>query len=160
MSNGEAFIKKLYLQMYDFLLEYAKASLGSVSLAEEAVQDTFVIAWKKQDALSISDNPEGWLVNTLKNVISNTRKSQNSANQLLQAYLAVNRITDTEAESQLPFEMLYQDLAETEELKLIREMAVDGCSYLEMAERRGISMEACRKRVQRAKEFLRKKLSE
>jgi len=39
-------------------------------------------------------------------------------------------------------------------------MAVNGRSHKEMAESRGISVNACKKRVQRAKEVLRKKIRE
>ena len=40
----------------------------------------------------------------------------------------------------------------------IKEMAIDGRSHLEMATARGITVAACKKRVQRAKETLQKKL--
>ena len=66
-------IDRLYLQMYSMLFEYARSSLSSDALAEEAVQDTFIIACQKPEALCESPNPEGWLVNTLKNVLSNVR---------------------------------------------------------------------------------------
>jgi len=72
-------IDRLYLQMYPMLFEYARSSLSSDALAEEAVQDTFIIACQKPEALCESPNPEGWLVNTLKNVLSNTKRSQNIA---------------------------------------------------------------------------------
>ena len=56
------------------------------------------------------------------------------------------------------FNAFYDDIADTEEFKLLKEMAIDGRSYLEMADSRNISIDACRKRVQRAKETLRKKI--
>ena len=52
-------IERLYLQMYAMLFEYARASLSSDALAEEAVQDTFHIACQKPDELFSSPNPEG-----------------------------------------------------------------------------------------------------
>lgn len=160
MSQPNELITELYLRMYDFLVDYAKASLGNLSLAEEAVQETFVIAWQKQDAISSSLKPEGWLVNTLKNVISNMRKNQESGKRLLREYIAACCHDISIKEDSARIEILYEDIAETEEMKLIKEMAFEGCSYLEMAERRGISVPACRKRVQRAREVLRKKILE
>ena len=61
-------IERLYLQLYPLLFEYARSSLSSDSLAEEAVQDTFRIACQKPEAMINSPNPEGWIMNTLKNV--------------------------------------------------------------------------------------------
>ena len=65
-------IERLYLDLYPLLFEYARSSLSSDSLAEEAVQETFRIACQKPESLIHSPNPEGGLVNTLKNVLKNS----------------------------------------------------------------------------------------
>ena len=62
------------------------------------------------------------------------------------------------SEDKVNFDIMYQNIVDTEEFKLLKEMAIDGKSHLEMATARGISVDACKKRVQRAKETLRKKL--
>ena len=69
-------IKRLYLEMYSKLFDYAFSFLKNESLAEEAVQNTFQIACQKPEKVCNSPNPQGWLVITLKNVISNTVKSR------------------------------------------------------------------------------------
>ena len=61
----------------DSLFHYANIVLSNASLAEEAVQETFVIACTKQHALENSPNPEGWIMNTLKNVCRNIQKNRN-----------------------------------------------------------------------------------
>ena len=43
---------------------------------KRAVQDTFRIACTKVDELITSPNPKGWLMNTLKNVINNMKRSR------------------------------------------------------------------------------------
>lgn len=159
MSQPNEVVTELYLTMYDFLLDYAERRLGNHSLAEEAVQETFRIAWMKQDDLCKSVRPKGWLMNTLKNVVSNMRRNQETADRVMREYLAANCRDIAISEDSVRFEIIYGDMAESEELKLIKELA-DGCSYLEMAEKRGISVMACRKRVQRARETLQKKFSE
>ena len=73
-------IEKLYLDMFEKLKIYAKCSLRSEALAEEAVQETFRIACQKPDLLCNSANPQGWLVHTLKNVIHNIQSRQTTAN--------------------------------------------------------------------------------
>lgn len=151
-------IDRLYLQMYPMLFEYARSSLANDALAEEAVQDTFAIACQKPEALCESMNPEGWLVNTLKNVLSNTIRSQNIARRILLDYFATN-IHDISASSdRVGLEILYDDIADLEEFKLLKEIALDGKSYLEMAQARGITVGTCRKRVERAKKVLQKRI--
>ena len=151
-------IDRLYLQMYSMLFEYARSSLSSDALAEEAVQDTFIIACQKPKALCESPNPEGWLVNTLKNVLSNTKRSQNIARRILLEYFASNTSEISTTNDRISLEILYDDIADSEEFKLLKEIALDGLSYLEMAESRGITVGTCRKRVERAKKFLQKKM--
>ena len=80
-------IERLYMEMYDKLLIYARCSFEEESLAEEAVQETFQIACLKPDKLCESLNPRGWLVNTLKYTILNMKRSRESARQLLSNYL-------------------------------------------------------------------------
>lgn len=150
-------IEDLYLQMYEMLFEYARSNLISDALAEEAVQDTFVIACQKPDACLASPNPKGWLVNTLKFVVRNTLRSQNTALRILASCYAQATPETAATEDRPNIELLYGDLADREEFRLMQELA-EGRSYAQMAADRGISLVACRKRVQRAREFLQQKM--
>ena len=153
-------IEQLYLEMYDKLIAYARCSFEEESLAEEAVQETFQIACLKPDKLCESLNPRGWLVNTLKFTIRNMKRTRESARQLLSNYLITQNECIAFAEDKLSLQLMYEDISHTEEFKLIKEMAIDGRSHLEMANARGISVSACKKRVQRAKETLREKIKQ
>lgn len=151
-------IGELYLAMFDKLMAYARSSLDSETLAEEAVQETFRIACQKPEALCTSPNPQGWLVLTLKNTIRNMKSNRATAKRIVQRYLMtqVNEISFSEDRIQL--NILYEDVADMEEFKLLSEMAIEGRSCEEMANARGITINACKKRVQRAKEKLQKKI--
>ena len=152
-------IGELYLEMYAMLMAYAQAALAQDSLAEEAVQETFRIACEKVAVLLSSPNPRGWLVNTLKFSISNIKSKRRAAQRLMEEYQeAVQLHTRAFTEDIVPVEMLYEDLSHTEEFQLLTELAIEGKSHKEMAESRGISVSTCKKRVQRAKEYLKKKL--
>lgn len=151
-------IEQLYLEMHDMLISYALSSLAEESLAEEAVQETFNIACQKPEELCDSPNPRGWVVKTLKFTIQNMKRSRKTAKQLLSNYLATQIMETSFSEDKVSLEIMYENVAELEEFKLIKEMAVDGRSHMEMAEARGISVSACKKRVQRAKELLQKKI--
>ena len=153
-------IEQLYLEMYDKLLVYARCSFEEESLAEEAVQETFQIACLKPDKLCESLNPRGWLFNTLKFTIRNMERNRECARHLLSNYLITQNECIAFSEDKLSLQLMYEDVSHTEEFKLIKEMAIDGRSHLEMANARGISVSACKKRVQRAKETLQKKIKQ
>ena len=146
--------------MYDMLITYARCFFEEESLAEEAVQETFQLACQKPDKLCESPNPQGWLVNTLKNTVRNTKRRRERAQQILSGYLVKQQEDDTYSEDKLCLQLMYEDLAYTEEFKLLKEMVIDGKSHLEMAKARGITVNACKKRVQRAKDLLRRKMED
>ena len=158
-AQHEKEIDRLYLQMYPMLFEYARSTLSNDALAAEAVQDTFLIACQKPEAICESQNPQGWLVNTLKNVLSNTVRKQNIAKRVLLNYFESTKNEISYSEDNIDLHLLYGKVADSEEFQLLKEMAIDGRSYEEMADSRGISIATCRKRVERAKKMLRKKIS-
>lgn len=157
-ESQRQWIEQLYVEMYEKLLAYASSIFKEGGLAEEAVQETFRIACQKSDQLCDSENPRGWLVNTLKFTMRNIKRSRESGQQLLSRYLALQTEAVAFSADKVRLEVMYEDVADLEEFKLVKEMAVDGRSHLEMARSRGISVVACKKRMQRAKEILRKKL--
>lgn len=148
-------IECLYIQMYNILFEYAKSALSNETLAEEAIQEVFRIACQKPAAVCESINPQGWMVLTIKHVISNMGRSQFVETRALAKYSSLNPDIASALPTQIEVELLYNDIADTEEFHMLKEMTIEGLSYPEMAQKRGITVEACRKRMQRAKEFLR-----
>lgn len=152
------YIENIYKEMYEMLISYAKPKLIDEDLLEEAVQETFRIACQKPEDLMNSPNPYGWLVTTLKYVIKNMNRSRQSTARLLADYVAVRGEQITFTRDQHDVDFTFCGIADMDEFKLLKEMAVDGKSHLEMATDRGISVDACKKRVQRAKEVLKKKL--
>ena len=149
-------IEELYREMFEKMKVYACCSLGNETLAEEAVQETFRIACQKPEQLCESVNPRGWLVQTLKYTLQNIQSNRATAKRILEKY-SRTQIKDF-SEDRLDLHILYENVADTEEFKLLVEMAIDGRSHLEMANSRGISVSACKKRVQRAKKTLQKKI--
>ena len=156
-SDQHKRIEAFYLQMYDQLFLYAQNALKNESLAEEAIQETFRIVCTKPEDILSSPNPKGWIINTLKYTMQNMRRNRDRTNALLNQYLATYT-SDAFSEDRISLEVTYENVAHSEEFRLIKEMAVEGKSHLEMAQARGISVDACKKRVQRAKEFLRRKI--
>ena len=151
-------IDRLYLQMYSMLFEYARSSLSSDALAEEAVQETFRIVCQKPQSVCTSPNPQGWIFNALKFTIKSMRSNQASAKYLLDMYILTQADEMTAAPDRVSVDVLYENVANTDDFQILKEMAIERRSHEEMAAKRGISVNACKKRVQRAKEKLQKKL--
>lgn len=150
------FLEQLYIEMFGTLYGYANGSLGNNALAEEAVQETFRIACLNPDKVMNSPNPKGWLHNTLKYTICNHQRSRDRANRLLVEYLLTQGNLTEISENQISLEVAFDDMADREEFQLLKEYAIEGKSQIEMAKERGISVEACKKRVQRARNTIRK----
>ena len=145
------FIKKIYSEMYYSLSAYARSTLKDHSLAEEAVQDTFRIACGKVDEFMSSPNPKGWLTNTLKNIIRNTIRSRAKLNNFVVSLIAFDENTDGTTKDEISLDLLYSDLVASEDFTLLKKIVLDRYSMLDAAKELGISLEACKKRVQRAK---------
>jgi RNA polymerase sigma-70 factor (ECF subfamily) len=153
-DNQRRAIKALYTEMNSSLLAYAQSTMNDRSQAEEAVQDTFRIACAKADKFLLSPNPKGWLFNTLKNVIKNKVRSRVYLKDIVVSSFEIDEnilFVDTDV---LDVDFMYSDLTNVEDYKLLKKIALDKCSMIEVADEIGISVEACKKRVQRAKKKL------
>ena len=157
-SQQRKWIGALYQEMFEKLMVLARLGMENESLAEEAVQETFRIACQKPEAICGSPNPRGWLVNTLRNTMRNLKSSHANASRIMETYMTAQLKESAVCEDRIDLNVLYVNVADTEEFRLLKEMAVEGRSHAEMARARGIEVSTCRKRVQRAKEMLRRKI--
>lgn len=149
-------IEELYIEMYDKLTVYAQSALGDRSQAEEAVQDTFTIACAKPDDLLSSKNQKGWLFKTVQNVIKNNQRSRARLNNLLVSIDVHTYIEDTNGTNEENIDLIYSNISGREDYKLLKRIALEKCTMLEAAQELGISVEACKKRAQRARKNLQK----
>jgi RNA polymerase sigma-70 factor (ECF subfamily) len=138
--------------MYDPLSAYARNILINSQLAEEAVQETFSIVCAKADDLFESKNPKGWLVTTLKNVIKNMNRNKADISRLI---INDDRFSNSRTVDD-NIDLLYSGLDKNADYQLLKRIALDRYTMLEAAQELGISVEACKKRVQRAKKRLKK----
>lgn len=153
-------IARLYKEMFEKLYTYAYGILREKELSEELVQETFQIACDKPSELLSSVNPQGWLMNALKNVIWNAQRKRATMAKYIVATETVDieRIVSPNPSSNI--DLMYSDLISEAEFQLVKRIAVDRYTMLEAAEELGISVETCKKRVQRAKSKLRKHFEE
>lgn len=154
----EKMLDELFCKLYCFMLNYAESSLKNTALAEEAVQEAFAIACQRVDRVCSSENPEGWLVETLKLVIKNLERRQQTAKKIISELTEYKPDLVAAPADEVDLRLLYGDIANTKEFRMVYAIAVEGQSYIEIAEAQGITAAACRKRFERAKKYLQKKI--
>ena len=152
------FLSERYYQKRKFLLEYAESSLHNHALSEEAVQQTFEIACRKIDDFCNSPNPDGWLTKTLSFVIRNMESRGRSERRVIAITDDYRPDLVVAPEVPAPLHVTYGELVETPQFRLVYDSEVLGRTLAEIAADLGISEAACKKRVERARKFLQKKI--
>ena len=114
-------LETLFIEMNASLFSYAKIHLHSEDLAQEAIQETFLIACKKVDTLFASPNPKGWIMRTLQNVIMRIRDQNKKATLLLVRLALFNddMVLNT-ATNDIDFEETYAKLLNPKDYELIK----------------------------------------
>ena len=143
------------------LFAYAVTLLGNAATAEEAVQESFRIACMKPEALIRSDNPVGWMVNTMKHAVRNIKRTQ--LRRRIGAALSLDDDEVCLAQPGRPDEYAdveFSDLMTDEEYRMLKWHVLLDVSIKDIAETMDISEEACKKRIQRTKNRVQKILSE
>lgn len=149
-------VEKLYKEMYPALHAYARRVLEDSALAEEAIQDAFCIACARRDQFLTSPNPQGWIMLTLKHVMQNMLRAQ--AKQQKHLSLDAGVALPAGGPELVSVDVLFSDVSKSEDFQLLKRVALDHYTMPELAWELGISVEACKKRVQRARKRLQKKL--
>ena len=149
-------IEQIFKSMQKLLYTYAVSVLKNEFQAEEAIQETFCVVCEKPQNMLTSPNPHGWVMNALKNVLRNTERR----NIRLRKYFVAAEAADIEGACDPhckldgDIDLMYADLISEEKYYLLKQVILAKRTMLDMAEELGISVEACKKRVQRAeKEF-------
>ena len=148
-------MRQLYIKHYNYLIRFAHRFVKN-DLAEDLVQETFLIAQKRLDCVLSSKNPTGWLINTLKNVIGNTYQRR----QFIYTKLIPEMLIDESGEYVYSVNDMYAGLIDEEALSLLIWVYCEDISYQDAASRLGISLSACKKRIQRAKMTLKRAIEQ
>lgn len=157
-AEQNQFLSERYHEKRKFLLEYAESSLHNYALSEEAVQQTFEIACRKIDDFCNSPNPDGWLTKTLSFVVRNIESRQRSERRVIAVTDDYRPDLVAAPEVPLSLRVTYGSLVDTPQFRLLYETEVLGHTLAEIAKELDISKAACKKRAERARIFLQKKL--
>lgn len=153
----EKFFSDYYSKYFNKLKIFAHSFLGDWDRAEEATQDTFHIAWVKIDDFMASENPTGWLINTLKFTLKNIQRRDYHQTKL---FVSLNELGDISAadipESNIDGEGICKSVLSEEEYYMLQRAVLDKVTYKELSKELGIKLWACQKRMQRIYQKLRK----
>lgn len=160
LNSKEAnFMESIYNEMFDPLYAYALHSLCDSTLSEEAVQDTFLITCTKIDDIMQSQNPKGWLTNTLKNVILNIwHKQAQLAAKVIPSSPFDEAFGDAIHTDEENIDIIFSNLVNDRDFILLKKIVLEKCTMEETAACFNISVDACKKRAQRAKQKFQKLL--
>ena len=159
-TEEQTFFQGLYQDHYRALFSYAYHLGFRREMAEDCVQDAFLVALEHIETVRSSPNPRGYLQQTLKNVIGYQLRCMRYAAELQRKLRERIPEEGGSGPDGLPPETLYRGAVSDEDLRLLIRFYLEGCSQKELAEELGISLNACKKRIQRAKERLRSALEE
>ncbi|MGX8795795.1 RNA polymerase sigma factor [Fusibacter sp. JL298sf-3] len=155
-TEQREYIEAIYEGMHEALYSYAYSVLKDRFSAEEAVQETFRIACVRINTFVGASNQRGWLFKTLRYMVRGTIRKQAYLNTQLTYGYDLNDVIDRCCEVDVCVDLLYLDISRSTEYRLLHKVILDQASILEVAREMGISEDACKKRVQRAKGKLRR----
>lgn len=150
-------LSELYLSMHGALYQMLLAKYKDPDFVEDIIHDTFAIACTHPKRLFEHPCPEGWFMIAASYVAD--RKHRLRDNHLIKigdadAPIAL-QITDLS--DRLDPDVLYEDLSDTKEYKIIRDLADRHLTAAEASREMGITEGAYKMRLSRARKALQKK---
>ena len=152
-EKSEAAFERLYREMYGPLLRTANATIHDLHASEDLVQDTFVVAHSKFEALGNTVDLKSWLYGVLRNKIKHELRARVRFAVMRDKLERDPRVSDPDeggARRDLPGGLTRG------EYELLELIYVDGYNAREVAASLNISYDSCRKRIQRAKDKIRR----
>gem|GEM_PF-2551531 len=155
VNNKEhVFLEQLVTEMHDLLLNFARIKIHDYHSAYDVVQEAYLAAQKNIHKLILSENPQGWLIETLKYKVLHEKRTR------AKFFMLVEKLRATVSNKAIPHdgESLIAECLKKDEYEVLHLLFIKGYDIKEIAEMLNISYEACKKRVQAAKRKLAKEI--
>jgi RNA polymerase sigma-70 factor (ECF subfamily) len=152
--RDENAVRAMYREYGKLVYAVAHHALGRHDLAEEAVQQTFVNAWRAADRFDVDRDPAPWLATIARRaaIDIHRRESRRPAGAVtdLTAYERITAATPTE-----PPDAVWQVRAAIEalpsnEATIVRLQHLDGMTHTEISEKLGMALGTVKSRSHRA----------
>jgi len=158
-KSQREFLKNLYMQQSENMFRYAYSVLRDSFLAEEAVQETFVVAWDKIEQLINMESPVGWLFGVLKITMKRIKTNEYK----LRKTFVTNDETIADsitAHDDLESSVLLEDMFSNDDYSILKKIYLHGFTYNELAEELDLPLSTVSMRIKRAKEKFKKSIEE
>lgn len=148
--DNRAIFESYYRQYYSQIVIHAYRFLQNWPMANEAAQETFLVAWRRFEVFQASENQIGWLKVTAKNVALNMMTRAHREQKLFISMCEVpeSAVAGT-GDMPVSVELLLQKMMTEDEIHLLKRIVLEKATYLELAKELNISVWACQKRMQR-----------
>jgi RNA polymerase sigma-70 factor (ECF subfamily) len=158
-AEEQEFLRGLYQNHYQALFDYAYQLGIGREAAEDYVQDAFMTVIRHIEDIRKTRSPRMYLNQALKNVIGYRMRSIRYAVNLQKKLREQpDLFREGQHTDELPPETLFHGAIGEAELTLLIRFYLEGWSQKELAEEMGVSENACKQRIKRAKAHLRNAL--
>ena len=152
-EEAQAVIEAYFRAEYAGLLSFARKLNLNENLAEEAVQETFVIFLRNYERWKTRKLESGWMYGVLKNIAMHILRDENETK--LQCISLEDVVYEPGMEE--PGYHFAQHPPDDPDLRLLKRFYVDGMHLKDLAAEYGVSVVACKMRLKRARERVRKR---
>lgn len=153
--------KSLYEATHDDLIKYALRRTETAEDAADLVSETFLVAWRRLDAIPRGEEARLWLFGTARRLNANRKRSDERRRRLFARLASEPAVADASIDSRVSggiarsaWERLRPDQRD-----LLGLIAWDGLSMVEVARVLGCSTNAAKIRVHRARRRFESELS-
>lgn len=154
-------IERLYRKYRNKLIVHIFRFTGDWDSANEGVQEVFRVACEKRDILFSAENQIAWLKQIAKNIALNILKKQQQRETRL---LSLEDIPEDYRPFMIDGELaaieddILNERFSKEDQELLHQIYIEGLPYDTVAERHGLSVSACRKRVERLRRHVKREI--
>jgi RNA polymerase sigma-70 factor (ECF subfamily) len=147
-ADASARFERLFRDHYERVLSYALRRSDS-SVADDAVAETFLIAWRRLESIPRDELP--WLLGVTRRVLANQRRRDATQDRVEQRFAAEPVISDVRDSTLDPeLSLAFAQLGERDQ-ELLRLIAWEGLAPGEAARVLGLSAVGTRVRLHRAR---------
>jgi RNA polymerase sigma-70 factor, ECF subfamily len=152
--RDENAVRAMYREYGNLVYAVAHHALGRHDLAEEAVQQTFVNAWRAADRFDVDRDPAPWLATIARRAaIDIHRRESRRPTPAVADFTAYERLTAVTPPE--PPDAVWQVRAAIEalpsnEATIVRLQHLDGMSHTEISEKLGVALGTVKSRSHRA----------
>ena len=145
-------LRRLFLETHPALLRYALRRSSTEADAEDAVADTYAIAWRRLAVVPTGDATLPWLYGACRRVLANQRRGHDRRRRLLERAAMTVRAEGVESQGAPGPAMEVLARMRRDDQEILRLVAWEDLSHREIAIALGISPNAVAIRLHRARQ--------